>query len=92
MTINALDVNSRDVGPREIKVLKRFKKDVLYIEANRQSWLEEFSDCWVVVYGERLIGHADDFHQALAIARDEGLEAKDVAIELITGEPRTMIL
>ena len=92
MTMNALDVNPRDVDPREIKALERFKKDVLYIEANRQRWLEEFSDCWVVVYGERLIGHADDFHHALAIARDKGLEANDVAVELITVEPRTMIL
>ena len=92
MTSNALDINPRDVDARDIAALEQFEKDVLYIEANRQKLLDELSDCWVVVYREKLIAHADTPHKALAKAQDQGLQANDVALEHISGEPLITIL
>ena len=92
MTSNALDINPHNVETRDIVALEQFEKDVLYIEANRQNWLDELSDCWVVVYREKLIAHADTPHEALAKVQDQGLQANDVALEHISGDPLITIL
>ena len=92
MISNVLDINPRDIDARDIAALEQFEKGVLYIEANRKKWLDELSDCWVVVYREKLIAHADTPHKALAKVQDQGLQPNDVALEHISGEPLITIL
>ena len=75
-----------------IEILDQFGKDTLYVERNRQKWLDEYSDCWVVVYCERLISHADTFDKALSKARAQGLRGSNMVIERITREPISLIL
>ena len=75
-----------------IEILDQFDKDTQYIESNRWEWLNQFSDCWVVVYGETLICHAESFHEALTMARAKGVRDNRMAIERISSAPRSMIL
>ena len=74
------------------EILDQFGKDTLYVERNRQKWLDEYSDCWVVVYREKLISHADTFDEALSKARDQGLQGSNMVIERIAREPISLIL
>ena len=75
-----------------MEILDQFGRDTLYVERNREKWLDEYSDCWVVVYREKLISHADTFDEALSKARVQGLQGSNMVIERITREPISLIL
>jgi hypothetical protein len=83
-----ITLNDRD---DVIAVLDQFERDVAYIGARKDEWLAEFNDCWVVVYGEKLVGRANTLEVALKGARTVGA-TKNVAVELITREPRSLLL
>ncbi len=71
--------------------LDQFKRDGEYLMANYEGWLDLYSECWVVVYRERLVSRAATFEEAASAARKEGVAARCV-IEYITREPHDMML
>ena len=75
----------------EVKILDQFDRDTLYIDAHRSEWLDSFSDCWVVVYGEKLICHGGTLEEALSKAREEGI-SENMAVERISSTPSYFLL
>ncbi len=75
----------------DIQILDQFERDTLYIDAHRSEWLESFSDCWVVVYGEELICNAGSLEEALSRAREKGV-TENVAVERISSDTRSFLL
>ena len=72
-------------------VLEQFDRDWQYLSLNRAGWLNLYSDCWVVVHGEKLISHAETLDQALANAREVGV-TENAAVDLITSSPVNLLL
>ena len=75
----------------DIDVLNQFDRDTLYIDDHKSEWLNSFSDCWVVVYGEELICHAGTLEEALSTAREEGI-SQNMAVDRISSTPRNFLL
>lgn len=75
----------------DIRTLDQFDKDTLFIDVHRSEWLDSYSDCWVVVYEENLICHAETLEEALSKARKQGIE-QNMAVERISSNPRSFLL
>ena len=72
--------------------LAQFKKDTLFLNANRVAWRAEYPDQWVVVFGEDLVGVGETVEDALSAAQEKGAPRPQVAIEYLSSEPVKMIL
>ena len=72
-------------------ILDQFEKDHLYIETHWSEWLNKFPNCWVVVYGEQLVGRGNTLNAALDEARPKCVVG-DAAVEYVTSEPSNMLL
>ena len=69
----------QELGTAEVAAsLDQFKRDSEYLMTNYKRWLDLYSECWVVVYQERLVSRAATFEEAASAARKEGVAARCV--------------
>ncbi len=74
-----------------LEALDQFELDTKYLEDHETEWLEQYSDCWVAVYKERLIGHGATYMELMEKVRPTGM-AQTMAIEYISKNPPMMLL
>ena len=74
-----------------VAVLDQFEKDHLYIEEHGDEWLVDSSECWVAVYGQKLVGRGDTVYEALEQARTQGA-TENVAVRFLSRTPAMWIL
>ena len=67
--------------------LEQFKKDTLFLDANRVAWSVEYPDQWVVVFGEKLVGVGEKAKDALSAAEEKGAPRAHVAIRYLSSKP-----
>ncbi len=88
-----LDPTESGVDPAMLAgVLDQFQRDVRYLDVNRDAWIADYPDSWVIVYNEQLLCHADTLQQVLEDARTQGIPLETAAIEYLSTNPQDLLL
>lgn len=88
-----LEPAGSNVDQAEIAMmLDQFQRDVSYLDEHWNEWLADYPDCWVVVYGEKLLCYADTLEQVLDDAKAQGVPLRRAAIEFLAANPRGLLL
>ena len=72
-------------------LIDHFDRDQRFIEEKRQEWTKEYPECWVAVYGLKMVGCASTLDEALGQAKEKGA-THNVAVRLLTAKPRMFLL
>ena len=75
-----------------VEELRQFRKDNLFLDAHRSQWVEEYPDCWVMVYHEEFIGHARTLAEVKEIANSKGIPMSHMAVNFLDTNPPTLVL
>lgn len=68
MAIELLDKALKSVGGAEESRRKReeFRRDLAFIEENREKLLEDYNERWVAVYKSKVVAHGRSYNNVLS--------------------------
>jgi hypothetical protein len=72
--------------------LARFHNDVMYFEKHYDELLERYSDQWVAVFNERVVGVDDDLERLIDRLREEDVPPERAYIDRPTHEDYVLIV
>ncbi len=72
--------------------LQRFKRDTAYYEAHYEELLEQYSEQWVAIYNQQVVGASPDFDQLLDDLEARGVPPGKGLIEYLTRKEEIWIL
>ncbi len=74
-----------------LEVLDQFELDTKYLEDHTADWIDQYSDCWVAVYKEKLLGHGATYTELMENVHPTG-KVRNMAVEYISKNPPLMLL
>lgn len=72
--------------------LKRYGKDLEYLDEHRQELLERYPERWVAVYNLRVVGAAKDLRRLIGKLEKQGIPPGEVYREFLTRNEPLLIL
>ncbi|MCY4582281.1 MAG: DUF5678 domain-containing protein [Chloroflexi bacterium] len=72
--------------------MAQFKRDNRYLRSIMDRMREEHPDCWVAVYGEKVVGVGADLEEMVSALGAQGIPTAHVALKRALKEPQRLIL
>jgi len=86
MTTDLLEKVLKAVGGIEESKRKReeFRRDLAFIEENREDLLENYNERWVAVYKSKIVAHSKDYDNVLSQLERSGMPVGQIPIRYLS--------
>jgi ribosomal protein L20 len=76
----------KSVGGAEESKRKReeFRRDLAYIEENREKLLKDYNERWVAVYNSEVVAHGKDYDNVLSQLERRGMPVDQIPIRYLS--------